>query len=165
MKASVARDLKNTPNTRREYMGGVPHSKIRRFTMGSPGKDFDYMVELVSLKGCQIRHQALEAARIAANRVLEPGLGVSNFHLKIKPYPHHVIREKKRINVAQADRFQEGMRLAFGSPVGQAARVERRDRIIYIEVDEEGLDTAKEALERASNKLPVSTKTFVVENN
>lgn len=165
MKASVARDLKNTCYTRREYMGGVPSSKIRRFIMGSPGKDFEYVNEMVSLKDCQIRHQALEAARIAANRVLEPGLGVSNFHLKIKPYLHHVLREKKRINVAQADRFQEGMRKSFGSPVGQAARVERRDQINFIEVDEGGVNTAKEALERTANKLPVSTKTFVSESN
>jgi large subunit ribosomal protein L10e len=165
MKASTVKDLKNTPNTRREYMGGVPGSKIKRFTMGSPQKDFDNRLELVSLKDAQIRHQALEAARIAANRILEPNVGLQNYHLRIITYPHHVVREHKRINVAQADRFQEGMRKAFGSPVGMAARVERGDQIIIVEVDENDITTAKTALTRASHKLPISTRTFVKENN
>jgi len=142
-------------------MGGVPGSKISRFTMGAPEKDFAKRVKLVSLKNAQIRHQALEASRIAANRVLEPELGLANFHLRVVTYPHHVIREHKRINVAQADRFQEGMRQAFGSPVGVAARVERGDPIIMIEVDEDSLDIAKRALTRASHKLPVATRQFV----
>ncbi|GAH61492.1 unnamed protein product, partial [marine sediment metagenome] len=33
-------------------------------------------------------------------------------------YPHEVLRENKRVNVAQADRFQSGMRGAFGKPGG-----------------------------------------------
>jgi ribosomal protein L16/L10AE len=49
--------------------------------------------------------------------------------LKIVPYPHQIIREHKRVNVAQADRFQEGMKKAYGKPAAVAARVDRRDDV------------------------------------
>ena len=84
--------------------------------------------------------------------------------MKLVSYPHEVIRKNKRINVPQADRFQEGMRLAYGTPVGTAARVERGDLIMLAEVDEDGIEVAKEALERADNKLPVSCRIRVKEN-
>jgi large subunit ribosomal protein L10e len=153
------------PYTRREYIGGIPDSKIRRFTMGNISEDFDFSVELLNLKDAQIHHNALEAARIAANRLLERELELKNYMLKIVPYPHQFLQEHKRINVAQADRFQEGMRRAYGRPVGTAARVERGDTILVVEVPEEGVDVAKEALTMAGHKLPVPCRTLVKDAN
>jgi large subunit ribosomal protein L10e len=164
MRASNFRDMKGMPYTRRKYMGGVPGSKIVKFTMGNPTADFPYTVELVNLKDGQIRHNALESARIAANRLLEP-LGRDNFYLKIIPFPHQVLREHKRINVAQADRFQEGMKKAYGKPVGTAARVPRGKPILVARVNEQDLETAKEALKRASDKFPVPCRIMVKKNN
>jgi large subunit ribosomal protein L10e len=164
MRARNFRDMKGMPYTRRKYMGGVPGSKIVKFTMGNPTADFPYTVELINLKDGQIRHNALESARIAANRTLEP-LGRDNFYLKIIPFPHQVLREHKRINVAQADRFQEGMKKAYGKPVGVAARVSRRDTVLYVEVDEEGIAAAEEALNRAGHKLPTPFRIFVEESH
>jgi len=46
------------------------------------------------------------------------------------------------------------MRLAYGKPVGAAARVDRFGTVIYAEVDERGLDVAKEALRRAATSSP-----------
>lgn len=155
MKARNFREIKGMPYTRRKYMGGVPGSKIVKFTMGNTSEEFDYTVEFISLKNGQIRHNALEAARIAANRLLELNLGRDNFRLKIIPYPHQVLREHKRINVAQADRFQEGMKQAYGKPVGTAARVKRGDTVLVAEVNGEGLDVARDALKRASDKFPI----------
>lgn len=165
MKPSNFREVKGMPYTRREYIGGIPGSKVVRFTMGNIDGDFEYSVELQNLKDSQIRHNALEAARVAANRVLERKLERRNYMLKIVPYPHHVLREHKVLAVAQADRFQEGMRRAYGTPVGTAARVERGDTIMVAEVPEEGVEVAKEALTRAGHKLPVSCRTLVKENN
>ncbi len=165
MKAKNFRKIKGMPYTRREYIGGVPGVKIVKFTMGNPEGDFDYRVELLNMREAQIRHNALEAARVAANRVLEEALGASNYILKVVPYPHQVLREHKRINVAQADRFQEGMKKAYGKPVGVAARVDRGETVIYAEIDEEGLDTAKEALTRAGHKLPSPFRVMVEEAN
>lgn len=164
MKASNYRKKKNMSYTRRKYMGGIPGSKIVKFTMGNPTREFTHTVELISLKAGQIRHNALEAARIAANRVMEP-LGRENFFLKIVPFPHEVLREHKRLNVAQADRFQEGMARAYGKAVGTAARMKRGKTILIAKVDEASLGHAKEALKRASAKFPVPCRIFVKQNN
>jgi large subunit ribosomal protein L10e len=153
------------PYTRRKYMGGIPGSKIVKFTMGNPTGDFPCTLELVNLKDGQIRHNALESARIAANRHLEGTLGRENFYLKIVPYPHQVLREHKRINVAQADRFQEGMKKAYGKPVGVAAQVRRGKPILIVKVAEEDVEPAREALKRASAKFPVPCRIFVNKHN
>lgn len=161
MKTSTITNKDQMSYTRREYMGGIPGSKVVRFTMGNTKTQFPYRVKMVSIKNGQILHNALEAARIAAMRHLERRLERSNFMLKIVPYPHQVIRENKRINVAQADRFQEGMKKAYGKPVAVAARVDRRDTIFLAEVEQKNIPEAKKALEKASHKLPLPTKLLI----
>jgi len=165
LKARNYRKIKGMPYTRRKYMGGIPGSRIVKFTMGNTKKEFDYTVKLLNLKDAQIRHNALEAARIAANRLLELKLGRENYMLKIIPFPHQVLREHKRLAVAQADRFQEGMARAYGKPVGTAARVRRGKPILTADVPEEGVDVAKEALKRASDKFPIPCKIMIKQNN
>jgi large subunit ribosomal protein L10e len=164
MKASNFRKKKNMSYTRRKYMGGIPGSKIVKFTMGNTSKEFPVTVELLNTKEGQIRHNALESGRIAANRLLESSLGREHFLLKIIPYPHQILREHKRINVAQADRFQEGMKKAYGKPVGIAARLRKGSRVFLAKVEENGVDIAKEALKRASDKLPIPCRIFVTKN-
>ena len=58
--------------TRREYMGGVPSVRISQFDMGNLQKEDEFPVKLtLRVKArVQIRHTAIEAGRIAANRVL-----------------------------------------------------------------------------------------------
>ncbi|MFH0849525.1 MAG: ribosomal protein L16, partial [Candidatus Bathyarchaeota archaeon] len=82
MKASTFKFKKNMPYTKRKYMGGVPGSKIVKFTMGNTGREYTHRVELVNIREVQIRHNALESARVAANRVLEKYVGRDNFTLK-----------------------------------------------------------------------------------
>ena len=161
MKTSNVTTKNQMSYTRKEYMGGIPGSKIVRFTMGNTSEQFPYRVKLITIKSGQILHNALEAARIAAMRHLERRLERKNFLLKIVPYPHQVVREHKRVNVAQADRFQEGMKKAYGKPAAVAARVDRRDTIFYAEVTQPNVNEAKKALEKASNKLPMPMKIIV----
>jgi large subunit ribosomal protein L10e len=151
--------------TRKEYMGGIPGSKIVRFTMGNTKKQFPYRLTLVTKKSGQILHNALESGRIAAMRHLERRLERENFLLKIIPFPHQVIREHKRVNVAQADRFQEGMKKAYGKPTAVAARVKRRDPIFIAEVEKKNVPEAKKALEKTSHKLPIPMKIIVEKVN
>ncbi|MDP2900005.1 MAG: 50S ribosomal protein L16 [Candidatus Bathyarchaeota archaeon] len=162
-----ARNFRNPDRmayTRRKFMGGIPGSKIVKFTMGNTSKKFPFRVELINLEHCQIRHNSLESARIAANRQLELKLGTELYSMKVVPFPHIVLREHKRINVAQADRFQEGMKRPYGKPTGTAARVKRGEPLIVIEVEAEGVEVAKEALERAMDKFPMQSRIFVKEN-
>lgn len=146
---------------RREYMGGVPGSKIAIFDMGNPGREFPVSLSLVAEEACQIRHNALEAARIFANRYLVKGVGRKNFYLKIRLYPHHVLRENKLAVGAGADRVSSGMRHAFGRAVGTAARVKSGQKIISVGVEEQNFVYAKEALKRASYKLPTPCKIVI----
>jgi len=165
MKPSNYREKNAMAYTRKEYMGGIPGSKIVRFTMGNTARDFTHTVKIVAKKAGQIRHNALESARVAALRHLEGRLERRNFLLKIVPYPHQVLREHKRVNVAQADRFQEGMKRAYGKPVGVAARLKNRTTVMFTQVDASNLEDAKDALRKASNKLPLPMKMVVEANN
>jgi len=142
-------------------MGGVPGSKIALFDMGNLSKAFPVSLSLVAKEACQIRHNALEAARIFANRYLVKEVGRKNFYLKIRVYPHHVLRENKIASGAGADRVSSGMRHAFGKAVGTAARVKPGQRILSVGIEEQNFADAKEALRRASYKLPTPCKVVV----
>jgi LSU ribosomal protein L10AE len=160
MKGRNYRAAVGMPYARREYIAGVPQPKIAKFTGGTP-KEYEYKVMLVSNDTrAQVRHNALEAARVAANKVMQ-NIGESYYFSILKVYPHIVLRENKMIAAAGADRLQEGMRRAFGKPVGLAARVDNGQVIIEIHVNEQHLNTAKEALKVASSKLPIKTKIVV----
>lgn len=116
MKPSNYREKNAMAYARKEYMGGISGSKIVRFTMDNTARGFTHTVKIVTTKAGQIRHNALEAARVAVLRHLEGRLERRDFLLKIVSYPNQVLREHKRVNVAQADRFQEGMKKAYGKP-------------------------------------------------
>ncbi len=141
--------------TRREYVKGVPGLRVTFFDMGNPKGDFPIEISLISKEAGQIRHNALEAARVAANRLLETRVGKSNYHLKLRVYPHHVLRENPMAVGAGADRISDGMRLAFGRPIGAAARVHAGQRLMTVRVGKEFAPIAKEALRRAAGKLPM----------
>jgi large subunit ribosomal protein L10e len=152
--AKMYRNISKRAYTRREYMGGVPGNKIVQFEMGNLSQEFPLEVDLVVDEACQIRHSSLEAARITANRRLMKDVGRSNFHFKVRVYPHHVLRENKQATGAGADRVSEGMRLAFGKAVGTAARVEPGQKIMTVFSTQQYGDKIKDALRHAGHKLP-----------
>lgn len=157
MKGSNYRPAKGMPYARREYIHGAPQPKIAKYNMGNPKGDFNVLLKLVSTEKAQIRHNALEAARLAANKTIQ-GVGEKNYYLVLKPYPHVVLRENKMLATAGADRLQEGMRRAFGKPVGLAARVGNGTVIFELYTKRENVDIARRALKIASSKLPVKTR-------
>ncbi|NYT05816.1 MAG: 50S ribosomal protein L16 [Methanomicrobiales archaeon] len=152
--AKMYRNISKRAYTRREYMGGVPGSKIVQYDMGNLRDDFPIEASILVDEACQIRHTALEAARVNINRRLMKEVGRMNFHLKLRTYPHHVLRENKQATGAGADRVSEGMRLAFGKAVGTAARVEAKQKIFSIYTTEPYIDKAKDALQHGIYKLP-----------
>ncbi|GAB6945924.1 50S ribosomal protein L16 [Vulcanisaeta sp. JCM 16161] len=154
------------PYTRTEYIAGAPYVQIPRFELGNTKPKervrFDYVAELVAEEAGQIRANALEAARQMAYKYLSKYVGDPNFYLKINVYPFHVIRENKMLAMAGADRLQQGMRLAFGVPSGRAARILRPGTIIiHLEIEGKNLAHAKEALRRASSKLPLPMRIII----
>jgi large subunit ribosomal protein L10e len=155
------REVKGMAYTSKKFAPGAPNPKVARFTTGKSRQDYDYLVQLVSEGRLQIRHNALEAARVAANKKLAL-LGEENYFLLVKTYPHIILRENKMIATAGADRLQEGMRKAFGKPIGLAARVGIGDVVLELSVKAENLEKAKEAMKAASTKLPMKTHVAVV---
>jgi large subunit ribosomal protein L10e len=152
--AKMYRNISKKAYTRREYMGGVPGNKIVQFEMGNLSQEFPLEVDLLVDEACQIRHSALEAARITANRRLMKDVGRSNFHFKVRVFPHHVLRENKQATGAGADRVSEGMRLAFGKAVGTAARVEPGQKIMTVFSTPPYLEKIKDALRHSGHKIP-----------
>jgi large subunit ribosomal protein L10e len=152
------RSIKQQPYTRKEYMGGIPTSRIVQFVLGNKAGIFPVQLSLCINEKCQIRHIALESARITSNRFLEKSIGVNEYRLKIRVYPHHVLRENKQATGAGADRVSQGMRASFGKAVGIAARVRPNQVIMSVETFERHIGHAKEALRKAACKLPSSCK-------
>ena len=148
----------------KSYIRMTPNVKVVRFESGEPNKSFQYTLNLLSKSDLQIRDNALESARQTSNRLLESSLGLTGFHMKVKVYPHQVLREHALAAGAGADRFSSGMAHAFGKPIGVAARVKTGQTLFQIRVDESNLGVAKQALERASKKLPCSCIIQVVKS-
>jgi large subunit ribosomal protein L10e len=160
MKARNYREVKGQAYTRRKYIRGSPASKIVKFTMGDTSATYKYQARLIAEKAVQIRHNALEAARIASNRVLSEKLG-QEYMLKILPFPHVILRENKMIFGAHADRLQDGMRNAFGKAIGLAARVKPGQALILANVNDNGLEIVATALKRGGAKLPTPCRVVI----
>jgi large subunit ribosomal protein L10e len=160
MHARNYRPVRGQAYTRKKFAKGFPPPKIVKFTMGDIKGTFEVEAKLIALKRAQIRHSALEAARIATNRLLLDKLE-NDYLLQIRPYPHIILRENKMIFGAHADRLQQGMRRSFGKAIGTAARVRPEQTLITVKVKSAAIDTAKESLKRGSAKLPIPCKITV----
>ncbi|MBV9175871.1 MAG: 50S ribosomal protein L16 [Nitrososphaeraceae archaeon] len=152
MKGVNYRESRGMPYVRREYIAGKPQIKIARFSSGQAKNDYDYKVELLTTEKMQIRHNALEAARLAANKTMAKA-GETTFFSTLKVYPHVFLRENKMIATAGADRLQEGMRRAFGKATGLAARIRPGQPIFEAYVTAANLNLAKDGFKVASSKL------------
>ncbi len=158
---SMYRNIKQQSYTRREYMGGIPGSKVVQYDMGNPRGEFPVSLSLIVKEACQIRHNALESARIAVNKKMLSRVGAQNYHLKLRVYPHEVLRENKQATGAGADRVSQGMRQAFGKLVSTAARVRPGQKVITIETMPQYFSRAKDAIKSAGYKLPSPTRIVV----
>jgi large subunit ribosomal protein L10e len=152
------RQADRPPFVRKRYIHRQPASRIVSFDMGEAGGDFPVEVSLYGLERCQIRHQALEAARIASNRHMTRKAGRKNYHLRIRVKPYHYLRENKMISGAGADRVQDGMRKAFGKVIGIAARVSPNQPLITIRTNPAFIKEAMAALKKAAPKMPTPCK-------
>ncbi|MXR21492.1 50S ribosomal protein L16 [Halobacterium bonnevillei] len=154
--ASMYRKIDKPSYTRRDYVTGIPGSKIAQHSMGDLQKDADeypVQISLVPEEECQLRHGSLEAARLSANRHLIKELGEGNYKMRLRKFPHQIIRENKQATGAGADRVSDGMRQAFGVPVGTAARIYPGEPLFTAYCDVEQADVVKEAFRRAYNKI------------
>ncbi len=135
------------------FISAVPTSKVVKFEYGDLQRDFDNEVSLVASESRQVRHNAIESARTVIIRKLDT-LG-KDYRLKIRIFPHHVLRENKMISGAGADRLQKGMQKSFGRPTGLAAQVKKGKPMFSVYVNKGGIGTANLALKAAKYRLPI----------
>ena len=82
-------------------------AKIRIYDLGAkktPVDQFPLCVHLVSDEYEQLSSEALEAARICANKYMVKNCGKDQFHMRIRVHPFHVLRINKMLSCAGADR-------------------------------------------------------------
>lgn len=155
--ARCYRYCKNKPFPKSRYNRGVPDAKIRIYDLGKKKAtvdEFPLCIHLVSNELEQLSSEALEAARICANKYITKVSGRDSFHLRVRVHPFHVLRINKMLSCAGADRLQQGMRGAWGKPHGLAARVDIGQIIFSVRTKDSNKDVAIEGLRRARYKFP-----------
>lgn len=148
----------------KNFIKSSPHSKVVRYEMGDVQKKFEYTLTLIAKRDLQIRHNALESARQSGNKALETRAGKTDYHMQLRKYPHHMLRENVLASGAGADRMSTGMAASYGKVVGLAAQVRKNDPLFVVEVDKKNLQIAKEALIKCKNKLPCQCQILIAKN-
>jgi len=162
----IKRAYTRTSKYRRlSYIKGAPNHKIIHFDSGNRRYEmFPKTLVLNADKAINLRHNAIEAARIVVTRHMSKNAGKFAFGLKLKVFPHHIIRENPIAMGAGADRMSQGMRSAFGKTISRAARVKPEQTIIQLYVQEDQIKDAKRALEKASKKFGISCTIRTLDN-
>ena len=158
------RKIEGQVYTRQEYMGGVPNCRVTQFDTGALREEFPFELSLSTEEAAQVRDIALEAARVSAVRILEKR-APNGFHLKVRRYPHQILREHKMATGAGADRISDGMRHAFGKTVGHAVRAQIGSELLTVYTTESNIPVAKEALRKAAHKLPTPTRVAITKRS
>ncbi len=143
---------------RANFVRGRPNCVIARFESGNKNKDYEKVFFLKSTNAVQIRQNAIESARIAANRFLEKKLGKGNYYFRLRVYPFHILRENPLASGAGADRLSTGMKKSFGKAISIAAQVKENQPIYEVRVFKRNVKVAKNALRRATYRLPCGCK-------
>lgn len=138
--------------------------KIRIYDLGKKKAsvdEFPLTVHMISDEYQQLSSEALEAARICANKYIAKTTGKDSFHMRVRVHPFHVIRINKMLSCAGADRLQTGMRGAFGKPQGTVARVNIGQILISVRTKDNNKAVVIEALRRAKYKFPGRQKIII----
>ncbi len=137
----------------RNYIGTSPGVRTRQFNMGNPLKTFSHVLDLTVEEPMVIRDNAIESIRQMLNRQLANKIGKEEYFMKIRVYPHHILRQNKQAQGAGADRVSRGMSLAYGVPVGRAVRMKKGQVLISLLVNEANIDKARAILLVSNTKM------------
>ncbi|KAJ9477807.1 60S ribosomal protein L10 [Pseudozyma hubeiensis] len=162
--ARCYRYCKNKPFPKSRYNRGVPDPKIRIYDLGrkkASVDDFPFCAHLVCDEHQQITSEALEAARICANKYITKTSGKDSFHLRVRVHPFHVIRINKMLSCAGADRLQTGMRGAYGKPYDTVARVNIGQILLSVRTRDSNKAVVLEALRRSRYKFAGRQKIII----
>ncbi len=142
------------------FVKSRPGKKVIKYDMGSLKAGFEQFpikLVMISRDDAQIRANSIESARVVILRKIEKKYGKDGFYLRVKAYPHHVIRENPLAAGAGADRLSTGMKHSFGKTIGTAARIFKGAPIFELYLQEGEENFGRSALKVASTKLPIRT--------
>lgn len=162
--ARCYRFCKNKAYPKSRFNRAVPDPKIRIYDLGRKRAhvdEFPLCVHMVSNEKEQLSSEALEAARICANKYITKVAGRESFHMRVRVHPFHVLRINKMLSCAGADRLQQGMRNAWGKPAGLAARVKIGQILISVRSKDSNKENVIEGLRRARYKFPGQQKLII----
>lgn len=146
-------------------IASTQHStQIRIYDLGrkkASVDDFPFCAHLVCDEHQQITSEALEAARICANKYITKTSGKDSFHLRVRVHPFHVIRINKMLSCAGADRLQTGMRGAYGKPYDTVARVNIGQILLSVRTRDSNKAVVLEALRRSRYKFAGRQKIII----
>ncbi len=144
------------------YVRSSPVCKVVRFDSGAKGGDFDSKVVLIVKEAGQFRHNCIESSRMAVQRSLDKVMAKTDYHFRIRCYPHHHLRENPLASGAGADRMSTGMKKSFGKVIGLAAQVRKGQEIMEVRINKVNAEKAKAALQKANFKLPRKCQAKIV---
>ncbi|XP_038186984.1 60S ribosomal protein L10-like [Arvicola amphibius] len=110
---------KNKPYPRSCFCRGVPDAKICISDLGQKKAkvdEFPICGDMVSDKYEKLSSEALEAARVCANKYMVKSCGKDGFHILVRLHPFHVIRINKMFSCAGADSLQTGIVVLWEVP-------------------------------------------------
>jgi large subunit ribosomal protein L10e len=142
------------------FVKSRPGKSIIKFDMGdleNGPKYFPIKLELIAKESAQLRANSIEAARISILRRIEKKYGRKGFYMKIKAYPHHVIRENPLAAGAGADRLSTGMKHSFGKTIGTAAQITTGKVLLELHLAEGQELFGRNAIRIGASKISIKT--------
>ncbi len=138
---------------RKNFLGGVPGVRTREFTIGDQTKEFNTQFDVVAKASLQIRDQALEAMRQKLVKKLTDVCGKDNYVLKLRLYPHQIVREHKAATGAGADRVSKGMKHAYGKNTMRGLQIRKNQLFLSVVVDKSFSSKVREILDSIRHKV------------
>lgn len=138
---------------RKNFLGGVPGVRTRDFAIGNQTKDYNTVLDVIAKESIQIRDNAIEALRQKLVKKLTAEIGKDEYFIKIRLYPHHILREHKSASGAGADRVSKGMKLAYGKNNGRAVQIRKGQILLSIVIDESKVPKVKKIIDTIKYKI------------
>lgn len=145
----------------KSFIKGVPGNRVTMYDQGNLSGTYKYRIDLIAKSDVNLRHNAIEAMRIATSKKLTDVIGKQGFHLQVRMVPHNVIRENPLATGAGADRISTGMKLSFGRPISRSAQIRKGKVMISVFVNDDGKEIGKLALKKAAYKAPIACKVML----
>mmetsp|Transcript_14514 Transcript_14514/g.23017 ORF Transcript_14514/g.23017 Transcript_14514/m.23017 type:complete len:183 (+) Transcript_14514:102-650(+) len=114
---------------------------------------FSMCINMINLEARHISSNCLEAIRIVINRNLNKNFKKTQYHLRIRSHPMHIVRNNKVLSKAGADRVSKGMRKSYGKPFALVARLKNNDIIISIRAKSKYKKTIVNILKNVTYKI------------